>query len=270
VTSTANDDAPKAATAARIYDYFLGGTHNFPADREAAQALLQAAPVAGDVARANRAFLRRAVRFLVDSGIRQFLDIGSGIPTAGNVHEVAQALPDARVVYVDIDPVAVAESLEILEGNEGATAIRGDLRDPHAILNHPDVQRLIDFNEPVGVLIVSVLHFVPDDSEAYGAVDRLLAATPSGSYLVASHGTIIGDIFDPDDVEAVEDVYKGRTSTAIQTRDRAGVERFFAGLEMVEPGLVWLPLWRPVPGEANVFADDPSGCPVLAGVGRRP
>jgi S-adenosyl methyltransferase len=269
VTSTANEDTPKAATAARIYDYFLGGTHNFPADREAAQMVLRVAPVAADIARANRAFLRRVVRFLVDSGIRQFLDLGSGIPTAGNVHEVAQILPDARVVYVDIDPVAVAESLEILDGNDRATAVRGDLRDPDAILNHPDVQRLIDFNEPVGVLIVSVLHFVPDDIEAHGAVDRLMAATPSGSYLAASHGTLVERV-DPDDVEAVENVYKGRTSTPVQTRDRAGVERFFAGLEMVEPGLVWLPLWRPDPGEPDAFADNPSDCLVLGGIGRRP
>src|SRR5258706_11739119 len=141
LTTTANEDGPKPATAARIYDYFLGGTHNFPADREAAQMLLQAAPTLPAIARVNRAFLRRSVRFLLDAGVRQFLHIGSGIPTTGNVHEVARGVPDTCVVYVDIDPVAVAEGLEILDGNDRATAIRGDLKAAQVIMGHPEVRR---------------------------------------------------------------------------------------------------------------------------------
>src|SRR3954462_5904574 len=162
---TPTGDAAKPATSARIYDYVLGGVHNFPADRAAAQALIQAAPTIPGIARANRAFLRRAVRFLGEAGVRQFLDIGSGIPTAGNVHQVAESVPDARVAYVDIDPVAVAASLELLEGNDRATAIRADPRDTRAILEHPQLKRLIDFDQPVAVLLVSMLHFV--DDEAY-------------------------------------------------------------------------------------------------------
>src|SRR6266536_4281960 len=151
-----DDDTPKPATAARIYDYYLGGVHNFPADREAARQVIAMYPFIPAAARANRAFLGRAVRFLADAGIRQFLDIGSGIPTGGNVHEIAQGIaPDARVVYVDIDPVAVAESLEILEGNERATAIRANLCSPQVILGHPDVRRLLDLKQPVGLLLVA-------------------------------------------------------------------------------------------------------------------
>jgi S-adenosyl methyltransferase len=268
VTSTATDDGPKPATAARIYDYLLGGTHNFPADREAAKELVRLAPWAPAIARANRAFLRRAVRFLADSGVRQFLDIGSGIPTAGNVHEVAQVVPDARVVYVDIDPVAVAESLDILHGNNRATALRGDLRDPETILNHPDVRRLIAFDEPVGVLLVSVLHFVPDDTQAYGAVDRFVGAVAPGSYLVMSHGSLAPDAPGAENVEAAEGLYKTRTATPVFGRDRAGVERFFARLEFVEPGLVYAPSWRPAPEDPTDFADNPTSCAVLAGVAR--
>ncbi|HEY2792973.1 MAG TPA: SAM-dependent methyltransferase, partial [Micromonosporaceae bacterium] len=164
------DGLPKAATAARIYDYFIGGTHNFPADRAAAQEAIRRAPTIPAISRANRAFLRRAVRFAAEAGIRQFLDIGSGIPTEGNVHEIAQSIAaDSRVVYVDIDPVAVAESLAILEGNDRATAIRGDLRDAAAILSAPEVGAL-DFGRPVAVLLCAVLHFMPDDDEVRTAI----------------------------------------------------------------------------------------------------
>jgi hypothetical protein len=265
LTTTGNEDGPKPATAARIYDYFLGGTHNFPADREAAQALLQAAPIMPAIARVNRAYLRRAVRFLVDSGVRQFLDIGSGIPTVGNVHEVAT---DARVVYVDIDPVAVAEGLEILEGRAGATAIRGDLRAAQAILDHPEVRRLIAFDEPVGLLLLSMLHFV-DNESVYDAVELLVAALPSGSYLALSHAAPAEQDIIPASMRTATTVYRSSTSTPLNVRDRAGVERFFAGLDLVEPGLVWLPQWHPAPGDPDDFAVDPRRCAVLAGVARR-
>jgi SAM-dependent methyltransferase len=264
------NDAPKSATAARIYDYLLGGTHNFPADREAAQALVQAAPLVPAIARANRAFLRRAVRYLADAGVRQFLDVGSGIPTAGNVHEVAATVPDARVVYVDIDPVAVAESLEILHGDQRATALRGDLQDPEPILAHPDVRRLISFDEPVALLIVSVLHFVPDDTRAQDAVARFRKALAPGSYLALSHGVVELDDLPPDDVAAAMDVFKARTATPLGTRSPDDITRFFGDFELVEPGLVRTPLWRPAPDDPTDFANNLRGCNVVAGVARKP
>ncbi len=260
------DTTQKPATAARIYDYYLGGIHNFPADQEAARTLVTQFPCIPAVARANRAFLRRAVGYLVDAGIRQFLDIGSGIPTGGNVHEIAQqAAPDTRVVYVDIDPMAVMESLEILEGNKLATAVHADVRDAPAILGNPAVLRLLDFRQPIGLLIVSVLHFVPEDALAYNAVDHLVAALPPGSYLALSHAA--SEAFDHLFQQAAtkDDVYRQQTPTPGTSRDRAGVERFFAGLDLVEPGLVRLGEWRP---EATV-PDDPGGLGSWAGVGRK-
>jgi SAM-dependent methyltransferase len=267
VTTTPTGDTAKPATAARIYDYLLGGTHNFPADRAAAEMLIQGTPVLPAIVRANRAFLRRAVRFLSEAGIRQFLDIGSGIPTAGNVHEVAELVPDARVLYVDIDPVAVAESLDLLDGNDHATAIRADLRDAQAILDHPEVTRLIDFKEPVALLLVSMLHFV--DDEAYAAVERLVGVLAPGSYLAISHGS------DPEearsgDLEGAQAVYRTNTATPLNTRPRAAILRFFTGLDLVEPGLVWAPQWRPAADDPTDFADTPAMVGVLAGVGVKP
>jgi hypothetical protein len=253
-----------------MYDYFLGGTYNFPADREAAQAVLQIAPVIVASAKTNRAFLRRSVRYLLDAGVHQFLDIGSGIPTVGNVHEVAAAVPGSRVVYVDMDPVAVAESQEILEGSDGATALRGDLREPDAILAHPEVHRLLDLSQPVGLLLVAVLHFVNEDEVAHDAVARLLAALAPGSHLVISHAAMPERA--DDDVRALADdaqgIYRTRTATPLALRDRAGVQRFFDGLELVEPGLVWAPDWRPAPDDPTDFAADPAECALYAGVGR--
>jgi SAM-dependent methyltransferase len=269
VTETGQNDAAKPATAARIYDYILGGTHNFPADRAAAQMLIEATPTIPAIARSTRAFLRRAVGYLADQGVRQFLDVGSGIPTAGHVHQVAESVPDARVVYVDIDPVAVAESLELLEGNDRATALRADLREPEAILEHPETRRVIDFSQPIGLLMVSMLHFV--DDSAYPAVQRLLAATPAGSYLAISHGTVPEEEdLPPGDVDEAREIYRASTATPLLTRDRAAITRFFDGLELVEPGLVWAPLWRPGPGDPDDFATNPVASGFLVGVGRKP
>ncbi len=269
MAGVSNGGEAKPATAARIYDYYLGGTHNFPADREAAEAMLRVFPVGPKLARTNRAFLRRAVRYLAESGVRQFLDIGSGIPSEGNVHEVVQQVaPDARVVYVDIDPVAVAESLEILEGNELATAIRGDLREPQAILSHPQVTALLDFTQPVGLLLAAVLHFVPEDDEAYDAVGQLRAALAPGSYVVASHATTDDVVHDQDDLNVAHDTYQQQTVTPLGLRSRSQFERFFTGLDLVEPGLVWLPLWRPAPDDPQYFTDDPKRSSGLAAVGR--
>jgi hypothetical protein len=259
------------ATAARIYDYLLGGVHNFPADRAVAETVIASFPLAQPGIRANRAFLRRAVKHLTLAGVRQFLDIGSGIPTVGNVHEVAQAIAtDARVVYVDTDPVAVAESLTLLEGNQFATAIRGDLLDPQAILDHPQVRGLINFDEPVAVLLVALLHFVADDGQAHAAVERLRDAIAPGSYVVVTHVTDEGQPFTQASVKDVENAYRSRAATTGRLRSRSEIGQFFAGLEFVEPGLVWVPEWRPEPGESEIpeFAQDPRLSMTLAGVAR--
>ncbi|MFD0784693.1 SAM-dependent methyltransferase [Micromonospora azadirachtae] len=267
----ASDGGTRPATAARIYDYYLGGTHNFPADREAAEAMMRVLPLGPQLARTNRAFLGRAVRYLAESGVRQFLDIGSGIPTVGNVHEIVQRVaPDARVVYVDIDPVAVAESLDLLKDNRLATAITGDLREPAAILTHPQVTELLDFDEPIGLLLAAVLHFVPDDDVAYRAVDQLRAALAPGSHLVASHATTDDVRHDQGDLDVAHDIYQHRTETPLGLRSRSRFERFFTGLDLVEPGLVWLPLWRPAPDDPQYFTDDPRRSAGLAAVGRVP
>jgi len=260
----------KPATAARIYDYFLGGTHNFPADREAAKGILAMFPQTRLGAQINRAFMRRAVRYLCDAGVTQFLDIGSGIPTEGNVHEIAQeADPQVRVVYVDIDPVAVSESQELLEGNEFAVAIQGDARDPKSIVEHPLVGKVIDFEQPVAVLLVALLHFVNDDDEARSILRRLVEVMAPGSYLVLSHGAdeIVPDL-PSEDVERLHEIYKRQTATSLRLRTRAQIEGFFEGLEIVEPGIVWLPDWRPAPDDPPLAADDTIRYGSLGGIGK--
>jgi hypothetical protein len=275
MTDTTQRPEQKPATAARIYDYYIGGTHNFPADRAAAQEAIKRVPQIPTAARANRAFLGRAVRYAAESGIRQFLDIGSGIPTEGNVHEIAQEVAaDARVVYVDIDPVAVAEGLEILESNDYATSIRGNLRDPAAILGHPEVARLIDFSKPVAVLLCAVLHFVAEDEAAYGAVAQLRAAVGPGSFLIISHATPNTTVADKAQEAAKETdvsrVYTSQTMTPFRMRQRSEVETLFGDFELVEPGLIWVSEWRSDPNEPNPFADDPAQVSILAGVGILP
>jgi hypothetical protein len=261
----------KPATAARIYDYHLGGTHNFPADREAAMTVAALFPQVPLLAKANRAFLQRAVRFTLGQGIRQFLDIGSGIPTQGNVHEVVESITDdGRVVYVDLDPMAVAESLDLLEGSPRATAIQGDLRTPATILDNPQLHALIDFQQPVAMLLVAVLHFVPDEL-AYQAVETLVDVLPSGSYLVISHAIEEeGQRLDSASVATMKAVYRQRTATPLSLRTRAGVNRFLEGLELVEPGLVWVPQWRPEPSDPPDFVANPSASAGLVGVARIP
>jgi hypothetical protein len=263
----------KPATAARIYDYFLGGTHNFPADREAAETILRMFPRTRMAAQVNRAFLRRAVRFLCARGVTQFLDIGSGIPTEGNVHEIAQqAEPEARTVYVDIDPVAVSESQEMLEHNEFAVAIQGDAREPRSIVEHPLVRKVLDFDRPVAVLMVALLHFVADDDEAKAIVGHLMDALPSGSYLVVSHvvDETTPDYVQSEDVRRVHEVYRKQTSSMLRLRTRVEVEAFFDGVELLEPGVVWLTDWRQEPGDPIPAEDDIAYYVAAGGVGRKP
>ncbi|MDT4986141.1 MAG: hypothetical protein QOI74_235 [Micromonosporaceae bacterium] len=252
------------ASVARIYDYYLGGTHNFAVDREAARKAAEVMPDIALMARTNRDFLRRAVRFMVAAGVRQFLDIGSGIPTVGNVHEIAQsAAPDARVVYVDLDVVAAAHSRQILVGNDRADAIREDMRNPDAILNHPATVALLDRDRPVGVLMVSLLHFLTDDDDPAGIVARFRDALAPGSYLALTHVVP----FEAERVAGLHRVYDTTTTPGGQTRTREQIERLFEGFELVEPGLVWLSLWRP--DRATDVPHDPERIGMLAGVGRK-
>src|SRR5512142_285091 len=253
-------------TAARMYDYYLGGSHNFAADRDAAEQVIAAMPNVRRIAQANRAFLGTAVRYLLASGVQQFLDIGSGIPTVGNVHEIAQqAVPEARVVYVDLDPVAVAHSVAILADNPGATAIRADLRQPDAILDHHAVRTTLDLTRPVGLLMVSMLQFVADD-DAYRAVAHLRDALASGSRVVISHVTV--DALPPASVAAATDVYRRSTTPSSALRDRTKILRFFEGFELVEPGLVWVSQWPP--GTPADVGEHPEDIAILAGVARKP
>jgi SAM-dependent methyltransferase len=256
----------KRANPARVYDYWLGGTHNFLADQDLARSMAAVEPNVRVIARANRAFIGRAVRFLAGAGIRQFLDIGSGIPTQGNVHEVAQqADPAARVVYADIDPVAIAHSKAILAGNPNAAVIDGDVRDPGQVVGHSVTRRLIDFSQPVGLLLVAVLHFLGDVDDPAGCVAALRDRLAPGSYLVLAHAT---NESRPDVTKAAEKVYQGSVPSEGRTRSRAEIMALFAGFDLVEPGLVYLPQWRP-DSPADV-PDDPSRVWFLAGVGRKP
>jgi len=256
---------PGKPNAARMYDYFLGGYHNFEVDRAFAEQVLQITPHLRLTAQINRAFLRRATRYVVDQGLDQILDIGSGIPTVGNVHEIAQgANPAARVVYVDIDPVAVAHSKAILLGNPLAAAIRGDVRAPEEILNHADVTRLLDLNRPVAIVMAALLHWVPDDTQAYAAVRRLREAMVPGSCLVIVHG-----VPDTQPQEAAERLNKAVDRvTLVKNRTPAEILPFFEGTELVEPGLVLTPLWRPE-GPDDVGLDKPEIGLCMAGVGRK-
>jgi len=258
------DLPPDKPSVARMYDYFLGGFHNVAIDRQAAEAVLRVFPEAPLALQANRAFLRRAVHFLAEQGIDQFLDIGSGIPTVGNVHEVAQrANPAARVVYVDIDPVAVEHSNAILAGNDRATAVQADARRPAELLQHPEVQQQLDFRRPIGVLIVALLHFLPDDADAYRLVRTVRDALAPGSYIAITHGT--ADAMPRDIAEQTEQLYAGTTNPG-RYRTRMAVERFFAGLTLVEPGVVYVPLWRPE-GPDDIFVRAPERSINFAGVG---
>jgi SAM-dependent methyltransferase len=225
----------------RVYDYYLGGAHNFAPDRELAQKALRIEPNLRLTMVANRAFLRRVVRFLISAGVTQFIDIGCGIPTGGNVHEIVQQSSDAaRVVYVDIDPVAVAHSRAILTDDERTTVVRGDLREPARILADSELRRIVDLDQPVAVLLVGVLHFISDEEDPTGIIDWLYDAIRPNSYIAISHGTSTGRPC----AAAHEALYES-SGTMIRLRRYAEIEKLVAGLDLVEPGLVFAPLWRP-------------------------
>jgi SAM-dependent methyltransferase len=251
-------------SAARIYDAHLGGSHNFQVDREAAQKIVAIMPELPDILRANRSFLRRAVRYLVGQGVTQFLDLGSGIPTVGNVHEIAwHADPECRIVYVDVDPIAVAHSRAILSGSDRATAVLGDLRQSKEILTDPEVKRLLDFSRPIAVLMVAVLHFVPDSDDPTGIIREYLDAIVPGSHLVISHATLEGAA--PERAQDATAQFR-RSVTDFSMRTRAEITTLFAGLEPVGPGVVYLTEWHPDSGDE---VGDPKRMSQFAGVGRK-
>jgi S-adenosyl methyltransferase len=249
------------AHQARIADYLLGGKDNFAADREAAEAMIAAYPTMVELMRANRAFLRRAVRFLAgDAGIRQFLDIGTGIPTAGNTHEIAQEIaPDCRVVYVDYDPVVLAHARALLASTaEGVTDyVDSDLRDVAKVLT--SAAKTLDFREPVGVTLTMTLHAIADGDNPHAIVAQIMNAMPPGSYLAISHPA--SDI-EPEKAADVRDRLRPLSYQQYTPRPRGQVLRFFDGLELVEPGLVQVQQWRPV-------IEVPDNFSVWAGVARK-
>jgi hypothetical protein len=273
MTQAADAFRPDIPSTARMYDYYLGGKDNYPADREAAERAIASMPngVVRTAAVQNRKFLMRAVRHLTaDLGVRQFLDIGTGLPTMNSVHQVAQSVaPDSRVVYVDHDPIVLAHSRNLLHGNEHATVIRQDLRNPAGILADPELRTRLDFSQPVAVLLVAVLHFISAEEDPYSAVKALMDPMPAGSYLVISHFT--GDSYTQADAAAQE--YQN-ASSSVHSRTRSQVAEFFADYDLIAPGkLVWAPQWR---RDVDEPEDDPevrahpgrslSWC----GVGRKP
>jgi hypothetical protein len=252
---------------ARIYDYLLGGKDNFAVDRAAAQQLLAVTPHIASIVRDNRAFIGRAVRYLAaEAGIRQFLDLGGGLPTQTNVHEMAQHIaPDARVVYVDNDPVVWSHGQALLADGNHVTMALADLREPAAVLEHPDLRALLDLTQPVAVLCGSVLHFVSDAEDPHRIIAEYRDRIASGSFLVISHGTTGNAENDPTDmVGKVTNVYR-QASAQMHVRSLAEIERFFDGFDLLDPGVVWMAGWRPDPGVPTGPAKS-----LRAGVGRKP
>lgn len=236
-----------APNPARIYDYLLGGAHNFAADRTAADAAMAIGQISQEPARANRAFLRRVIRYMIESGVDQFLDLGSGIPTAGNVHEIAQqANPEARVVYVDSEPVAVSHARHLLTGNPNAAIVEADMRDPDAVLGHPDSVRLLDFSRPVGIVMTSVLQYIPDADRPADIIAAYRGAAAAGGFLALSHYTTDGyTVRKRRLARRGKSAYEESTGTSVVPRSRTELAGLLAGLDLIEPGIVWLAQWHP-------------------------
>ncbi|MFJ6655694.1 SAM-dependent methyltransferase [Streptomyces sp. NPDC091377] len=253
--------------SARMYDYYLGGKTNYAVDREAAQAVIRLFPAVETVARVNRTYMHRAVRWLAEQGVRQFIDVGTGIPTAPNLHDIVQDVhPGCRVMYVDNDPIVLVYADALLDGSaEGSTGyVQADATDPAAVLAAIEAEGVVDFSEPVALSLHALLHFVPDDRDPYGVVDHLMDALVPGSYLSLSHCT--GD-FDPESWQAIVDTYT-RRGTPAQVRSRAEVERFFDRLDLEEPGVVLANRWRPEVGSGPGVVSDRQ-VSLYAGVARK-
>jgi O-methyltransferase involved in polyketide biosynthesis len=255
---------PTVPSVARIYDYLIGGKDNYAADRTAAQRFIDLVPEVPKIARANRDFLVRGVRFLAEAGVRQFIDLGAGIPTSPNVHEVArQAQPDARVVYVDHDPVVLAHGRALLATDDGVAVIRADLREPDQVLSDPAVIKLIDFSQPVAVLLLSVLHFIAEEEEPARIVAGYRDHLSPGGYLVLTTGSSEGGQ-NPETDRRLRELYRS-AGTPLVGRSARQVMEYFAGCELEEPGLVPLAEWRP----DNWAQARPTNVFMLAGVGRK-
>jgi hypothetical protein len=252
---------------ARIYDFLLGGKDNFATDRAEAEKMLAREPRASQIAHDNRGFLVRAVGCAVQEGITQFLDIGTGLPTRDNVHEVARretarrGAPAARIVYVDNDPVVLSHARALLANTGGVTAVKGDLRDPAAVLGDPRVREMLDFRRPIAVLLVAILHFLADRDDPWAIVRHIVSELAPGSLLIASHGTA-------DANPAARQVARNYSaSMPLLARTRSEILRFFDGLDLLEPGLTWTYHWRP---EEEPRDDAPRRRVLYGGVGRKP
>lgn len=264
---------PTKPSVARIYDYFLEGRAWFEIDRVVGETIREKTPEANEVANSNRIFLRRAVRWLARQGITQFLDLGAGLPTQNNTHHVAQqVVPDAKVVYVDHDPMVAAHAEALLAGSEKAdnvTFLTAEVRDPASILDAPQTRALIDFDRPVAVVMAAVVHFMAEDEDPYSLVGRYLEAAPSGSYLALSHFT--DDDQREESIQAIKDSTKDAVDKVV-FRTKADVKRFFEGLELMRPydgaapELVWSSAW----GASDPSVADVGGSWLWSGVGRKP
>ncbi|MGD0556973.1 MAG: SAM-dependent methyltransferase [Streptosporangiaceae bacterium] len=268
---TTDGPEPTVPSPARLYDYYLGGKHNFEVDRVAAEKIRAKMPELGDAAWANRGFHQRAARFIASQDVRQFIDIGSGLPTTGNTHDVVQkTVPNTRVVYVDMDPLVELYSKDILKGQGTVGVILADMRDPDAILNDPRLRELIDLDKPVGLLMTAVWHFVSPAAKPHDLLKRYLDALAPGSYLALSH--ISGDQVPPSVVEAIVDVYENAVEQAY-FRTKAEIASFFDGLEIVPPydgappAVATVGLWG---AEDPELADGEDSRLLYAAVGRLP
>ncbi|MFD9888900.1 SAM-dependent methyltransferase [Amycolatopsis sp. NPDC059027] len=255
-------------SVARLYDYILGGGHNFAVDRAMGEQIERVMPGAREAARINRAFLGRVVRFMVGQGIRQFLDIGSGIPTVANVHEVARAAdPECRVVYVDRDAVAVAHSELILSDDDHAAVVRADMREPEAIFTSSPVRELLDLDEPVGLLMLLMLHWIPDDADPLGLMRRYHDALASGSHLAITH--VSHDNEETGLTEVTDVIKRSKSPDQVNARPRGRIAELFDGFDLVEPGLVGCGEWRPN-GPADISGQPAMNTLLYAGVGVKP
>ncbi|MFI6478440.1 SAM-dependent methyltransferase [Nonomuraea sp. NPDC050663] len=264
---------PEIPSPARMYDYYLGGKDHFASDRAAAEQMIELGRRMGndarELARANRGFLGRAVRTLAESGIRQFLDLGAGLPTQENVHEVAlRHAADSRIVYVDNDPVVIVHAHALLSDSRSTVAVAGDLRDPEAILSDPEVTGHLDLSRSYAVLMAAVLHFIPDDAEAVRVTGVLRERLPSGGYLVLSHVNA-GDV-NASLAAQGQQVYAKSSSGGLANRDAKQILTFFDGLDLLDPGLVPVGAWRPDPDAIDVADADLSRPGIAGGVARKP
>jgi hypothetical protein len=250
---------------ARIYDYYLGGKDNYAVDRTAAEKALSVVPHGRQIARANRKFLIHAVTLMAERGISQFIDLGTGFPTSPNVHQAARAIhPDARVAYIDNDPVVTTHNQALLAKDDKILALHGDIRHPHTLLGRDDIWQLIDFSQPVGVLFVAVLHFIPPEDDPEATVAMFVRNMAPGSYLALSHITSDGTA--PDVIATIHDAYRTASAPAI-FRTREQILQFFNGLQLIEPGLADLTEWHTSPIRREI---GPPALRFLAGIATKP